>query len=760
MELQGRHRHAIPKWLAGGTGMALLSYAVALILILAMTWPWARHFSGFLLDHWDPPFHAWKLELMANRILRGDLFFWGSADTNLVYPHGGALYFDALHWPCSVVYALVRAWTPLAPEAIYQWILVAFWALTAPCFFPLLRRLGASQTASLFGSVAFCVIPYRISYVNEFQMQLTFLIPLFYLGLLRFLERESIGSAILLAFCWWAFAVTELYQAVFILFTVPFVVLARLAGDPSPLGRRRFWISATAGVVSEVAFVFVLLFPYFAAKQSGGGDRDLKVIIHHSIQPLSYFVPFGRHSLWNLDAKVEEFIAYPTLVLYLLPLLLAAVWMVRAIRRKEAPRQRLLLLTAPLALSFLAFWAVTAFLQLSPGPRHRTALVWQGLAVLTCLSAVALCFAPGRSERTRFLLGLAAASVYCFFLSLGPTMALQSHARPSVWNPVYMGTFRVFPLLAGFRAACRFGVFVHFFLVCCAALALDELIRMAARLPLRGLARASCVALPVIALLAIVAEAYPPEDFLRFRKVEKLDSLPVVRHLAKEKEPFCLAVLPMENRALEARAQFSLLKDRFLSVSGWCGCVPAFNAALSRHMRRGDVERAGAEMLEFWPPCHVLIDKGNPVVPSPSYMAARPDLVGRSQSGVFLDYAAAFAADWEREKEDSRYLFLRQKKKAHPGVKFTRRFRHDFAKEYPYALIRLRGGVDTLVHVRFNQRELCRMVLGSDEHDSVVPLPAEAIVTFGENLVVIEASEPVELVEFRLLKNPPQDGEP
>ena len=50
--------------------LVLLALAAA---ILAITWPWAANFATGFLQHWDPPFHAWKLEFVARAILGGHL---------------------------------------------------------------------------------------------------------------------------------------------------------------------------------------------------------------------------------------------------------------------------------------------------------------------------------------------------------------------------------------------------------------------------------------------------------------------------------------------------------------------------------------------------------------------------------------------------------------------------------------------------------------------------------------------------------------
>ena len=66
----------------------LFSFVMAVVLILAITCPWFLHFQGEFLDHWDPPFHAWKLEFIAKRILAGD-WFVQTTNTNMLYPYSG-----------------------------------------------------------------------------------------------------------------------------------------------------------------------------------------------------------------------------------------------------------------------------------------------------------------------------------------------------------------------------------------------------------------------------------------------------------------------------------------------------------------------------------------------------------------------------------------------------------------------------------------------------------------------------------------------
>jgi len=109
-------------------------FLLSVIGILILTWPWCLHFSGEFLDHWDPPFHAWKLEFMARAILSGDPWLLRS-EANVLYPHMGTLYFEALQWPPAWLAALLLKLTNWPFELIYHVVFVVFWAISGPCIY-------------------------------------------------------------------------------------------------------------------------------------------------------------------------------------------------------------------------------------------------------------------------------------------------------------------------------------------------------------------------------------------------------------------------------------------------------------------------------------------------------------------------------------------------------------------------------------------------------------------------------------------------
>lgn len=128
---------------------AVICFLASAATIILLTYPWVLHFGDGFLNHWDPPFHAWKLKYMATEVLRGNLFFH-NPNSNVLYPYSGTLFFEALQWPQALFGALILLFFPLCSDVLlYHISLIFFWALSAPCFYLLMKRMGVSNFCSI-----------------------------------------------------------------------------------------------------------------------------------------------------------------------------------------------------------------------------------------------------------------------------------------------------------------------------------------------------------------------------------------------------------------------------------------------------------------------------------------------------------------------------------------------------------------------------------------------------------------------------------
>ena len=667
-----QERDDLPRVPYRQTPLVLLLLAGA---ILAITWPWAANFATATFDHWDPPFHAWKLELVARSILAGHLLP-PDGNTNMYYPHPGTLYFEALHWPQAVVAAVLFGLTGFNSLLVYHLVLVFFWALSGLCFWMLLHALGATRGAAWLGAVLFVLMPYRISYAVEFNMQLCFGLPLFFFFMVRYFQRPSIRYACGMAVAWWLQAASELYQAVFLLLILPFPGVALLAARRRLLGDfRRFWLPALCAAALGGTLTYVLLGPYLTLLNVHAVNRNLLEIATHVLEPFSYLRPGGRfHLLAPFDARQDEMVVYPTLAL----ILLAAAHLLLDARRLAAvavPRWVTVLRVVRWT-ALIAFAGLSFFIYYSGG-QHHFQVLYAALPVVACAFAVLVLFHPtARDAATLFVTGLFAGAIFAFFMSLGPLLLIR-HAGFCASNPIYVWLYNHLTMLQGFRVVSRFSIYVLIYMVIAAALAWSWIER-------RWLARPALRWLWLAPLLLAVVECLPRGSF-RFSALETPYATPVLDVLDRREQPYVLAVVPMGQRSHDSRHMLQIGRTDRLFVYAWGGAYPHYTQQVRDAFAPLEPRPAEAARLlrQLWPECLLLEDKPFARDRKPPMMF-RPDL----QRWRAHDYADFLSAETEVLAEDDRFVLMRLKNPAAPDPEHIRLVRGDLLAAHPHLAFR------------------------------------------------------------------------
>lgn len=677
--------------------IALFCFVLSIGLILAITWPWCLHFNGEFLNHWDPPFHAWKLEFIARRIIAGD-WFVRSTNTNMLYPYSGTLYYEALQWPPAVFAAMLFSFTSLSSELIYHITLVIFWALSAPCMYYLLRQLECKIIPAVVGSVIFCVLPHRISYMVEFQMEIIFAMPLFFAFLLRWFKNHRIIDGFLAVICWWLFAVSELYQAVFVAMTVPFIALAFITKKSSILKEKKFWFSASLTIFFGICLLFVLLVPYLQQHSAGAVHRSFSEIRNHSAQPFSFLIPFGRFAPWTISARDDEFSLYPTITLLLLTFGASIFIFLKIIRyRKESPAiywSGLLF-----SLSTMLFFGIALLLQFRMLPiLGRVFHIWTISSLLMVFSAIAFAIFHQKCENSRitFMKGFLSITVLFFFFSFGPLITLGSDKNELAchYNLLYIVCYNyIFPFLSGFRVVSRFGVIVLFFMILAASIFVDVLIRRISKL---HQAKAS-ILLGIIIICGVVIEAIPREQWGYVKIDNQRDSPAISRFI--EQHPICtLAICPSGPRRIEGPRMFSLLKGDWPYVYAWGGYFPEYSSYIASEINSHDPKKIHYELSRFFPDAILMIDKASlkPV----KYRV--PEFNGLYiENTSILDYDKIYSSIAEIQDYDERFSIF--KLKQHPPMpEFSKIFRSDVAIANPNLKCKINSAPKSMVNIYFN----------------------------------------------------------
>ena len=715
--------------------------------ILAITWPWAANFATATFDHWDPPFHAWKLELVARSILAGHLLP-PDGNTNMYYPHPGTLYFEALHWPQAVVAAVLFGLTGFNSLLVYHLVLVFFWALSGLCFWMLLHALGATRGAAWLGAMLFVLMPYRLSYAVEFNMQLCFGLPLFFFFMVRFFQRPSIRYACGMAMAWWLQAASELYQAVFLLLILPFPGVALLAARRRLLGDvRRFWLPALCAAALGGTLTYVLLGPYLTLLNVHAVNRNLLEIATHVLEPFSYLRPGGRfHLLPPFDARQDEMVVYPTLAL----ILLAAAHLVLDARRLAAvavPRWVTVLRVVRWT-ALIAFF-VLSFVIYCSGSRHHLQAPYAALPVVACAFAFLVLFHPtSRDAATLFVTGLFAGAVFAFFMSLGPLLLIR-HTGFYAPNPIYVWLYNHLTMLQGFRVISRFSIYVLIYMVIAAALAWSWLER-------RWLARPALRGLWLAPLLLAAVECLPRGP-LRFSALEVPYATPVLDVLDRREEPCVLAIVPMGQRSHDSRHMLQIGRTDRLFVYAWGGAYPAYTRQVRDSIDPFNPQPAETARLlrQLWPECLLLEDKPFARDRKPPMMF-RPDL----QRWRAHDYADFLSAETEVLAEDDRFVLMRLVNPAEPLPEFLKLVRGDLLAAHPHLTFRARvpaGAPPAVLWLDVNGYPADRWTITDEARDFRLAVPAVFFVDLLPNRFRFhaEGDAPFHLDDFDLAASGP-----
>ena len=569
-------------------------------LILLAMWPWARYFTSGFPSHFDPPFHAWKLQVEAEKLLSHHRLI-PDANTNVYYPNANELYFDALLWPQGVLAALLKV-LGCNPVLTYNLVFLFFWGLSGLFMYMLLRKLKLRPLPAFFGAAVMCLIPYRISYYVEFNMQMCFGLPLFLLFWVRYAKRPNVGNAIGLAISFWLQAVSELYQAVFLILSFPLIILPFIPDIFRKNGRSwRFYVSIAVGCFIAASLCFLYLDPYFTLMHVGY-RRSMHEMARHSLEPLAYLGTFIPRFLFHVNSrhiKGDEMNVFPSITLLILVLVYGLV--TRRIFRSAKNRleqgwiQIARWVRLGSIISLLVLIGIVAHLA---DPKSASSLLLYGgnglLILILTTSCVLVLPAMAKDDLVKLNAGLAAAAALCFALSLGPILRVFSnHAIAS--NEIFSLVNKIFPL-HGLRVMSRFSIMVMIFLILVSSRFLNLLSERRNRL--------QWFVIPTLLLSLLVEAQRIPRHYRKF-------NVPVsaaVLNLIKTHPKRSVVVLPLGNRRLDGGYMLAIGGTQTLLVNGWGGFIPKLQQKIAHALKRRPA-LALSLINSIWPKPYILIDK-------------------------------------------------------------------------------------------------------------------------------------------------------
>jgi hypothetical protein len=541
-------------------------------LVALYSWPLVTDLAHLYPDNPDARVLTWAMTTaFRNLLTHPNALMQGNA----FYPVGLSLTFSEPLFTPALVAGPIHAVTG-NPVLAYNVTLILFWAISGWAMYAVAIRVTRDRVAALLSALVFMLCPYRTDMYVEFNMEMTFGIPLAFYTLVRFLESQRLRDLALFCLVFWLQAISVLYYTVIVGFGLIVVAIQYTALRWSGWRLRTPATAAAGGVALGVALAPVML-PFTVTRRELGFERSLNEVHDRSAEVLSYL---NMRSNWLYRVAETGYYYEATLFMGVVALGLAVIGLLWLRRERPAGRgwpERVVSVGMVIAAVLLG----RASLLDGPGRPAWPALSFTAVCVALFGLLLAREVLDGWRRRQQglvdrrlgprdwvlILLGL---SMVGFLLSLGPVVAVAG-------RPVGPGLYawlqpHVLPLRA-LRAANRIGVLVVFAVSLLAALGVTWL---RARLPRRAF-------VPVMSgiglLLALEYATFP----VAYGRVPAL-LRPV--DVALKSAPADAVVLEWPSNApmADADAMLRSIGHGKRVVNGYSGFVPPLLARLSALM--------------------------------------------------------------------------------------------------------------------------------------------------------------------------------
>lgn len=688
----------------------LAIFILCVLLVVIFTLPLATNPAHLLPKHWDPGVFSWVMASNSHRIVREPLeLFQG----NVMYPHGSAIsYSEPLLTP-TLTYAPVFWWTG-NPILAYNLTLIIFWALSGVAMAWLAHRVTGNLAAALLGGLVFMLCPYRIEYYLEFQMHLSFALPLAVWGWYRFLVKPDWTPLALAVGAIVATFYATIYYALIlslalVALTIVYAAMRWSGWRLRAIGR------AAVGAVAGLGLVGPLLIPYLRTRSELGFERVLSdEPLFHSADLLTYLETRQTwlYQLTRTDAETVLFMgSVPT------ALALLGIWWLL-----WKPRHQRLAGSAGRWAGWLTIGGAAAFapavlVARRFGDENANALPWLPVAALVVILFGGVMWflargreriAQGRVERELDAGEWAAVALFLAFvffaISLGPWIRLDGEIVGPGLYPAFHATL---PFLRAIRVITRFGVIFTLAMSLLAAIGASELLRRSGRL------RPVAIAIGLL----IVVELY--SGTLEYGSVQWPPASPAYARVA-EAQPAALLEVPFDAYLLDADEMLRSTHHWAYLMNGVSGFVPEFSIGLAHRLRHEGLAEfptpATRQLLRsVYPLRFILVHRDQ----LPEQELLKWENFDRKMPGVRL--VDRYGSDDLYEVDPA----------AEESALIERRFSFDFISRRPVASFRVSATgpdvdkVEAWLQIRFNGDDLDRLplMLQASAYDRLLPTP-------------------------------------
>ena len=698
---------------------AIAVFCLFAILVCAFTSPLIGGLSHLLPPHWDPRLMAWDMASTARRLFSDPLLLFHGND---FYPYGTTKAFlEPLLVPA--LFNMPIFLLSGNPVLSYNITLLALWSLSGLTMYLCAREILGHRGGALLAAAIWTLSPYRTDYYLEFNMQMSFALPIVVLYWYRFLRTQRLRDAALTFLflsiqslsCWYYAIMVSLYA---IVFSACYVLL-------KPRGWKVKKLLEVIPII--MLFCVVLLpfaWPYFQVRKElgmvGGSLAEANV---YSADVLTYLE--SRPIRWYHFSPTyhhAETSIFPGFIALLFLASSCGYFFTREARLDGSKAARIPRL---IAAGGLLFTLLNLALRVGISPDAARFLPMMRFFQASCW-ALGFCLllfllrgrsqsksnAPERALLDKDILAtFLFASFVMFLLSLGPSV----HARRQViGHGLYYSLYGIFFPLHAVRVAARFGSLVLFSVGILSGLGVKWLHSVVAR-RWRPIAILWC--LPFL----LAALEYSPNP-LMYEEFDWNERPAVYDFIASDPEDFVVAEWPLGEREKDGDFLLWSIAHNKKVLGNPCRWVrmmlprtEEIATALGGLTSPDTAAESMTELRGIYPTKYLIVHRevlaGRMWLPWERLLENLPEGLAFLRAYDNQDYLFEICPIVERGKE------------------FSREFSFEYVLEHSVARFRLRDGSDSPgghpMKIYFNDRLLCGDRLSGDwkKYEFKLPRP-------------------------------------
>jgi hypothetical protein len=588
--------------------------------------------------------------------------------------------------------------------------------------YALLRELKIGRAAGWLGAFIYCLMPFMMAFYIEFNMILTFVIPLILLLFIRWLNAPTIRGALWFCTGFYIAVTSCIYYTYMVAFPLACVFVVHVVNHRDMLKSRRFYLSGAIMVAGVAAIAAAYLYPYVILRLEGGYVRGLKDFQISHAQALHYLntqSSFLIYRLFEPPIRWSETYLFPGRVLALLTQTSIGAGASRFPRKGQAEGRFALVTAVAGFVLWTLFWAIIIANAYSREFHGLHVLLLPVSLVLLALYGLKILVPSAGSREAQVIRALAAGAAVCFFISLGPVITVRHDAQlvKLGYGPM-ASLFTSTPIFGLVRGLTRFAIIPLTYLLVAGCFTLNKLVRIDGRL------------VWVVPLLVgmLIYEAshikYRYEDYVA------LTHSPVMQRVRQLPEESVLFQIPTEPKLINNNIIMNTIGEFHFTVNGISGFVPRLFTELEQLMRNWSIAEVTRRLAQIWPRVFLIVDR-----PATRWLAR----------GWHKPFPWKVVDEhWQLVARDGNYSLYQPRKRVFTQNRILRLVRTDVLREKAlftfYA--RMTQGVRGTFRVLVNGREAARGNLAAAWQAYRFLLPVDFMGKLSGERVVIEMVKP------------------